>query len=180
MQDNLFRKCLRCATEYKLPIKLHTGYFAGYNGMDLSRVRNNLCDLVPLIKDFPDTTFVIMHISYPYQNELIALCKHYRNVYADMCWSWIIDPASATRFLKEFLTTAPAHKIFTFGGDYIPVELVPGHARIARKGIALAIAQLLHEGWLSESDAPTLIQRIMNQNAHETFDLPRVLKAYKV
>lgn len=179
IQDNLFRKCLQCATEYKLPIKLHTGYFAGHNGMDLSRVRNNLCDLVPLIKDFPNTTFVLMHISYPYQNELIALCKHYRNVYADMCWSWIIDPASATRFLKEFLTAAPANKIFTFGGDYIPVELVPGHARIARKGITLAITQLLYEGWLNESDAPALIQRIMNQNAHETFNLPRVLKAYK-
>jgi len=179
IQDNLFRKCLQCATEYKLPVKLHTGYFAGYNGMDLSRVRNNLCDLVPLIKDFPNTTFVLMHISYPYQNELIALCKHYRNVYADMCWSWIIDPASATRFLREFLMAAPASKIFTFGGDYIPVELVPGHARIARKGITLAITQLLQEGWLNESDTPALIQRIMNQNAHETFDLPRVLKAYK-
>jgi len=57
--------------------------------------------------------------------------------------------------------------------------LVPGHARIARKGITLAISQLLQEGWLNESDTPALIQRIMNQNAHETFDLPRVLKAYK-
>lgn len=180
IQDNLFRKCIQCATEYKLPIKLHTGYFAGYNSMVLSRVRDNLCDLVPLIKDFPNTTFVLMHISYPYQHELIALCKHYRNVYADMCWSWIINPASAIQFLKEFLITAPAHKIFTFGGDYIPVELVPGHARIARRGITLAISELLQEGWLSESDAPALIQRIMNGNAHETFDLPRVLKAYKV
>lgn len=179
IQDNLFRKCLQCATEYKLPIKLHTGYLAGHNSMDLYRVRDNLCDLVQLIKDFPNTTFVLMHITYPYQHELIALCKQYHNVYADMCWSWIIDPASATRFLKEFLTTAPAHKIFTFGGDYIPVELVPGHARIARKGISLAIAQLLQEGWLKESESPALIQRIMNGNAHETFDLYRVLKAYR-
>ncbi len=180
IQDNLFRKCIQCATEYKLPIKLHTGYYAGYNNMPLSRVRDNLSDLTTLIKDFPDTTFVLMHIAYPYQHELIALCKQYTNVYADMCWSWIIDPASATRFLKEFLTTAPAHKIFTFGGDYIPVELVPGHTQIARRGITLAIAQLLLEGWLSESDTPLLIQRIMNQNAHETFDLPRVLKAYNI
>lgn len=179
IQDNLFRKCLQCATIYKLPVKLHTGYFAGYNSMELSRVRDNLCDLVSLIKDFPNTTFVLMHITYPYQHELIALCKQYHNVYADMCWSWIIDPASATRFLKEFLTSAPAHKIFTFGGDYIPVELVPGHARIARKGIALAMTQLLQEGWLTESETPALIQRIMNGNAHETFDLPRVLKAYR-
>ncbi|MCX8065313.1 MAG: amidohydrolase family protein [Candidatus Hydrogenedentes bacterium] len=180
IQDNLFRKCIQCATEYKLPIKLHTGYFAGFNGMDLSRVRDNLCDLVPLIKDFPNTTFVLMHIAYPYQHELIALCKHYRNVYADMCWSWIIDPVSATLFLKEFLLTAPMHKIFTFGGDYTPVELVPGHARIARKGITLAITQLLSEGWITESEVPELLDRIIHRNASETFDLPRVLRAYGV
>lgn len=180
IQDNLFRKCIECATEYNLPIKLHTGYFAGFNGMELSRVRDNLCDLIPLIKDYPKTKFVLMHIAYPYQHELLALCKHYRNVYVDMCWSWIIDPASATRFLKEFLVTAPACKIFTFGGDFLPVELVPGHAQIARKGIALAITQLLQEGWFKESEVPPLIKRIMNQNAHETFDLPRVLKSYGV
>lgn len=179
IQDNLFRKCLQCATELNLPIKLHTGYFAGYNSMDLARVRDNLCDLVQLIKDFPNTTFVLMHISYPYQHELLALCKHYRNVYADMCWSWIIDPASATRFLKEFITTVPVHKVFTFGGDFIPVELVPGHARIARKGIALAVAQLLNEGWVKESEVPSLIERIMYRNASERFDLTRVLKAYE-
>lgn len=177
LQDNLFRHCLRRATEYKLPVKLHTGYAAGNNSMNLARVRDNLCDVSRLTREFPDTTFVLMHIAYPYQHELIALCKQYSNVYADMCWGWIIDPASATRFLKEFLMAAPACKLFTFGGDYIPVEMVPGHARIARRGITLAITQLVQEGWLAESDVPALVERIMRGNAKEVFDLERVLRA---
>lgn len=177
MQDNLFRHSLRRAAEYKLPVKLHTGYYAGHNGMDLARVRDNMSDVVRLARDFPDTTFVLMHIAYPYQNELIALCKQYSNIYADMCWGWIIDPASATRFLKEFIMAAPACKIFTFGGDFIPVELVTGHARVARHGITLAITQLVQDGWLSESDVPALVERIMCGNARETFDLERVLRA---
>lgn len=177
LQDNLFRRCLRLAAEYKLPVKLHTGYFAGHNSMDMARVRDNICDVARLSREFSDTTFVLMHITYPYQNELIALCKQYTNVYADMCWAWIIDPASATRFLREFIMAAPACKLFTFGGDFIPVELVTGHARIARRGIALGLAQLVAEGWLAESDVPALAERIMRGNAHELYDLERVLKA---
>ena len=176
LQDNLFRRCVRLAAEYNLPIKLHTGYAAGHDSMDLSRVRDNLCDVSRLAHDFPETRFVLMHMAYPYQHELIALCKQYSNIYADMCWAWIIDPASATQFLKAFIMAAPACKLCTFGGDYIPVELVPGHARIARRGITLAITQLLTEGWLRESDAPALIDRIMRGNAHELYDLKRVFK----
>ncbi|MGI6139911.1 MAG: amidohydrolase family protein [Candidatus Hydrogenedentales bacterium] len=177
LQDNLFRHVLHCATAFNLPVKLHTGYFAGHNVMDLARVRENLCDIARLAQDFPNTIFVLMHIAYPYQHELIALCKHYANIYADMCWSWIIDPASASRFLGEFMMAAPACKLFTFGGDYIPVELVAGHARMARQGISRVIARLVAERWLDASDVPALVERIMRGNAKEVFDHERVLRA---
>ncbi len=176
IQDNLFRRCLRRAGEMNLPVKLHTGYYAGFGGMPLARVRDNFSDLATLVRDFPETKFVLMHIGYPYQNELIALCKHYPQVYADMCWAWIIDPTSSVAFLKHFITASPACKLFTFGGDYIPVELVPGHARVARRGIALALTQLVEERWLNESDVPALAERIMRGNAREVFNLERILK----
>ncbi len=177
LQNNLFRRCLRRATELKLPVKLHTGYAAGYNSMNLAWVRENMSDLARLAKEFPDTTFVLMHIAYPCQQELISLCKHYRNVYADMCWAWIIAPVSSVNFMKAFLTTAPASKLFTFGGDFIPVELVPGHARVARRGMAMALTQLVQEGWLAESDVPDLVERVMRGNARSLYDLARVRRA---
>ena len=74
---------------------------------------------------------------------------------------------------------APACKLFTFGGDFIPVELVTGHARVARHGIALALTQLVAEGWLTESDVPALAERVMRGNAREVFDLERVLGAQR-
>jgi predicted TIM-barrel fold metal-dependent hydrolase len=172
---HLFRYCLTQATKYGLPVKLHTGYHAGMGSMELRRVRDNLSDLCPLFRDYPDTEFVLMHMSYPYQEELIAVCKQYPNVYADMCWAWIINPSAAVRFLKEFIMAAPASKIFTFGGDYLPVELVPGHARVARMGIMQALRELLEERWLSESEIPELVERLMRGNAHEVFDLERAL-----
>ncbi|MGH6644924.1 MAG: amidohydrolase family protein [Bradyrhizobium sp.] len=89
LQDFLFRYCVGKAQEWDLPVKLHTGYIAGSGMMQPRRVRDNAADLSRLLQDFPDTRFVLMHIGYPYQEEFIALAKHYRNTAIDMCWAWI-------------------------------------------------------------------------------------------
>lgn len=78
--------------------------------------------------------------------------------------------------------TAPANKILTFGGDYSTVEPVFGHAVIARRGIALALSELVEEGWLSLDDALEVTDTIMNGNARKIFDLDnkrRVLRKAK-
>jgi hypothetical protein len=169
LQDFLFRYCVGKAVEYGLPVKLHTGYYAGFNGMPLERVRQNAGDVCGLLRDFPDAKFVLMHIGYPYQDEFIALAKHYRNAYVDLCWAWIINPLAGVRFLKEFLMAAPANKVFTFGGDYLTVETVYGHSRVARQGIAQALSELVADGWIALEETPALIDRIMRGNAHEVF-----------
>ncbi|MCJ7487398.1 MAG: hypothetical protein MUQ25_14720, partial [Candidatus Aminicenantes bacterium] len=64
-----------------------------------------------------------------------------------------------------------ANKIFTFGGDYIPVELVPGHAAIARQGITQALSELVDERWLSLDEAMSLADTIMHQNARKLYKL---------
>jgi predicted TIM-barrel fold metal-dependent hydrolase len=104
--------------------------------MPLERVRQNAADLCPLLVDFPETAFVLMHIGYPYQDEYIALAKHYANVHFDLCWAWIINPLAAARFVREYLVAAPASKFLTFGGDYANVETIVGHAKVARLGLA--------------------------------------------
>jgi hypothetical protein len=176
IQDHLFHYCAGKAAEHHLPIKLHTGYYARWHTMPLERLRQNAGDLCPVFLAHLDAKFVVMHIDYPYQDEAIAMAKHFANVYVDMCWAWIINPVACVRFLKEFLMAAPACKLFTFGGDYLPVELVPGHAAIARQGIAQAIAELVEEDWMTEEEAPALIDCIMRGNAHEIYAYERALK----
>ena len=80
------------------------------------------------------------------------------------------NPAAAKDFLKKYLVTA-ANKILTFGGDYIPVEPVIGHAAIARRGITLALAELVEEGWMTLDDAIEKADMIMHGNARRIFDL---------
>ena len=171
LEDHLFWIAVELATEHDLPVKLHTGYYAGQNRMPLTRVGRNPGSACELCRAAPETRFVFMHIGYPYYEEMIALAKQYSNAHIDMCWSWIINPVAAKDFLKKYLVTAPANKIFPFGGDYVPVEPVLGHAMMVRQGIAQALNELVRERWLSEEDALELVEPIMHRNAERLFSL---------
>jgi predicted TIM-barrel fold metal-dependent hydrolase len=139
--------------------------------MPLSRVAQNAAAASDLCRAAPNTRFVFMHIDYPYYEQMIALAKHYANCYVDMCWAWIISPVASVNFLKEYLVTAPANKVLTFGGDYIPVEPVLGHVVLARRGIARALTELVEEGWLDLESALNLADPVMHGNARALFNL---------
>ena len=173
LQDHLWRYTVARATAHGLPVKMHTGYYAGADRMPLDRVSRNLKDLCPVLQDFPDTKFVLMHITYPYQDELLGLVKQYSNVYVDLCWAWIINPIATKNFVKEFLVSAPSNKLLTFGGDFISVENVTGHASIARQGLAQSLNELVAERWLSEQAALDLVEPLMRGNAWALFNMER-------
>ena len=171
LEDHLFWHAVDRATAHNLPVKLHTGYYAGENSMPLSRLRLNAGSAAELCRLAPDTKFVFMHIGYPYYEELLALTKQWTNAHVDMCWSWIINPVAAKDYLKKHIVTAPINKLLPFGGDYIPVEPVLGHAALARRGIAQALAELVEEGWLRLADALDLVDPILHENARRIFRL---------
>jgi predicted TIM-barrel fold metal-dependent hydrolase len=171
LEDHLFWYTVDQVTEMRLPLKLHTGYYAGYGGLPLRRVRGNPASICELCQSSPETKFVLFHIGYPYYEEMLSIAKNYPNAYMDMCWAWIINPLAAKDFLKKYILTAPVNKICTFGGDYIPVELVPGHAAIARQGIGQALSELVDEGWIRLDEAMNLTDVIMHRNARSLYRL---------
>jgi predicted TIM-barrel fold metal-dependent hydrolase len=118
-----------------------------------------------------------MHIGYPYQEAMISLAKHYRNAVIDMCWAWIINPVACERFVQDFLAAAPANKLLTFGGDYIPVEPVVGHAAMARRGLSRALEGLVRSGAISASEALELVEPLMRGNARRIFRLEEKQRA---
>lgn len=179
LEDHLFWYAVEEANKYDLPVKLHLGYYAGQNYMPLERVANNPAQAAELCRKSPQTRWVFMHIAYPYWQDLVAVAKHYTNAHIDMCWSWIIDPAASLEFLKSYLVAAPSNKIFTFGGDYRPVECVLGHAIIARQGITRALDELVGQGWLGRDDALGLVEPIMRGNARRVFNLEEKTRRLK-
>jgi len=179
LEDHLFWQAVDEAAKAGLPVKLHTGYYAGHDSMPLERLLHNAGSATDLCRRAPQATFVFMHICYPYYEEMLAAVKQHSNACVDMCWAWIINPVASKDFLKKYLMTAPVNKILTFGGDYIPVEPVVGHAALARRGIALALAELVEEGWLSLAEAQALVDPIMHGNARRIFRLEEKAAALK-
>lgn len=171
LEDHLFWYAVDQATAHDLPVKLHTGYYAGANSMPLARLQRNAGSATELCRQAPDTQFVFMHLCYPFYEELLAAAKQWSNAHVDMCWAWIINPLAAKDYLKKHLVTAPANKLLPFGGDYIPVEPVLGHALMARRGLAQALSELVEESWLTLADAIELIDPILHGNARQIFRL---------
>ena len=169
LEDHLFWYAVDKATEMNLPVKIHTGYYAGAGYMPLNRLGGNPGAACDLCKESPDTKFVFFHIAYPYYEDMLAVAKQYPNAIMDMCWAWIVNPLASKDFLKKFILTVPLNKITCFGGDYIPVELVPGHARIARQGISLALAELVDENWISLDEALWMTDPLMHENARKLY-----------
>lgn len=170
--DYLFARCLDLATANGLPVKLHLGTLAGNGEEQLRWVRDHVNDVTPIVQRYPDTQFVLMHAAWPHCEELLALAKHQPNVVVDLCWSWILAPLATVEFVRRFLTTAPVNKLLCFGGDYLAVENVVGHAELARRGLGRALTSLVEEGWMAAAEVERLVPRLMAGNAERIFPIP--------
>ena len=157
------------AAEYNLPFKIHTGYYAGHSTMPVERIRAG--QLCALLARYPATKFVLMHIAYPYDDELVALAKHYPNVYVDMCWAWSINPYVARGFVRSMIHTVPVHKLFVFGGDTSWPNAAVAYAAQARQWLTRALQAEVDDRLLSEREALALATRFMRTNQEQCFDI---------
>ncbi len=157
------------AIRHNLPFKLHAGYMAGQDYMMIDQTRSG--QLCPLLKRYLEARFVLMHAAYPYEDELAALGKHFRNVYVDFCWAWAIDPRSSVRFARRLLHAVPCNKIFAFGGDSGRPTSTLAYAVQARRYLAQALQEEIDEGYLTERQAMNLAVRWMRDNQYACFDI---------
>ncbi len=155
------------AIAHDLPIKIHTGYYAGHSRMPIDRIRAG--HLAALLAKYPTARFVLMHTAYPYGQELIALAKHYPNVYVDLCWAWSIDPYSTRDFVRRYLHAVPTNKLFVFGGDTFWPTAAIAYTHQARQWLTRTLQAEIDEGLLTEREAMDLATHFMQTNQYECF-----------
>ncbi|MBN1918244.1 MAG: amidohydrolase family protein [Verrucomicrobia bacterium] len=151
-----------------LPVQIHTGLQEGYGNYI---VNSKPTDLANLFMEYPKCRFDIFHGGYPYSRELATLAKNFQNVTIDMCWMHIVSPAASCAMLHEWLDMVPETKILGFGGDYLLVEGVYGHARMARENVARVLTERVLGGTLSEDEAIVVATRLLRTNAAEVFKI---------
>lgn len=157
------------AERHNLPVKIHTGHYAGNGSMPIDRIRPG--HLSGLLRKYPKVRFVLMHIGYPYGDELVSLAKHYPNIWVDMCWAWSIDPFSSSDFLRRMIHAVPANKLFVFGGDSGWPFISVGYAIQARRWLTRTLQAEVDAGDITEREAIQLSDRLMRGNQEACFDL---------
>jgi predicted TIM-barrel fold metal-dependent hydrolase len=155
------------AADYGLPFKIHTGILGGYDYCDLRQTR--VADLAPLLAKHRRTRFLMLHIAFPYEHELMALCRHYVNCYADMACAWSVDSQGSAEFVRGMIHTAPINKLFVFGADMLWPNQTAACAAQARQGLTRALDAEVREGCLPEKQAMRLATRVMRENQQECF-----------
>ena len=167
--DWCWARGVELAIKHNLPFKLHTGYYSGYGRMPIDRVRaGHLCGI---LERYPQARFVLLHIAYPYSDELVALAKHYPNVYVDLCWAWSIDPWTTRDFVRRMIHAVPLNKLFAFGGDTFWPAAAVAYAAQARAWLTRALQAEVDDRLLTEHQAIAVAERLMQTNQRECFDL---------
>ncbi len=162
------------AAHHHLPVKIHTGILAHHAQQSRMRVeRLNARHLAELFLRYPETRFVVMHMAYPFNDELVAIAKHFQNVYIDFCWGWSINPRAAVDFARKLIHAVPVNKVFGFGGDAFWPMAAVAYAIQARRWLARALQAEVDDGLLSEKQAIGVADRWLYANQHEVFDMTK-------
>jgi len=167
-QNYLMHYVLNIANKKNLIIQIHTGLQEG-NGNIITNSNPTL--LTNLFLEYPDVSFDLFHIGYPYQNEIAVLAKNFPNVYIDMCWAHLLSPNVSINALLEFIDVVPLNKISAFGGDYEFIDGVFGHQYIARENVAKALSIKVSQRLFDIDKAKEIAGMLFYSNPFKIFKL---------
>ncbi len=155
------------AGQFDLVFQIHTG-LQGQWGHVPDCDPLGLCNL---LREFPDTRFDLFHAGYPYSRQMGILAKHYPNVWADMCWMYVITMAGSRSTLDEWIDLIPGYRIIGFGSDVGWPELIYAHLRMGRQCMTDVLEKKVTQDMLSEETAVSLAKMMLRDNLIELFKL---------
>lgn len=173
-QDFLFRYLIKEAGRLHLPVQIHTAVGVGsYYSVSTGTALN----LENVLRDprYADTTFVLLHGGYPFQDQAIwlAACK---NVYLD---SSLIElylyPADFKNVLRRWLLLFPDKVVF--GSDAFPFNEAVGAeesywlaVRSARTALAAALTEMILSHEVSEQQVVAFAHAYLHDTAKALYE----------
>lgn len=151
------------AGEADLPVQTHLGT-AIISGSHPLRMTG-------LIERHPRTRFLLMHLAYPWSRDLLGIAFVYRNVWLDLCWSFLLSPSHFKLALHEAIEVLPDESRMMIGGDCLHVEETFAAIQGGRRLIGEVLNEKVANGYFRSRDAERLAIRILGKNAKEFFRL---------
>lgn len=172
MQDYLIHFIIQRSIAYGMPIQIHTGHHEPSQTVNGNIITNShVTGLLPLLLEYKEAKFVLLHSGLPYQQEYLSIAKNFTNVYTDLTWLYIISPTAARQILHQMIEMVPANKILGFGGDYIYVEGAYSHQKLMRNVLTGVLSEKVTEGALEEEEAVIIAEKILRNNLIDLYNL---------
>ena len=155
--DVVIDRLCRLAGERGIPVQMHLG-------SGLIRGSRPL-EAAGLIERNPKTRFLLMHLAWPWTDELLGMAFVYRNIWLDLTWSWLLSPSRFIGSLRLAIDSLPDESRMMLGGDTWHVEEAYGAIRLARRLVGEALEQCVQAGQFRAADAERLARKIFHDNA---------------
>jgi len=157
----LYHTC-ELARAYRLPYQFHTGL----GQLD----RTSAMNLLGVIRDFPDVDFVLLHGSFPWMDDALAMARTFKNVYLDLAWTFTLSDSMARRYLREALDFVPLDR-FCWGCDTWTAEEGYGALMAVRSALAGEFGRRVGEGLMHSGAARRAIDMVLRENAKALYKL---------
>ncbi|EGO28556.1 hypothetical protein SERLADRAFT_413409 [Serpula lacrymans var. lacrymans S7.9] len=168
LNDYLVRIVLDIAGKCNKPVQFHTGL--GDN--DIRLTKSSPAHMQQIIEAFPQTTFILLHSSYPYTRDAGYLAAVYRNVYLDFGEIFPFVSAEGQRaVIRQVLELCPTNKImWSTDGHWWPESYYLGTVQ-ARLALFAVLSHSVLEGELSEAQAISVVKLALFENANRVYRL---------
>ncbi|KAF9028050.1 amidohydrolase 2 [Hymenopellis radicata] len=168
LNDYLVRICLKVAAQYNKPVQFHTGL----GDKEITLTRSSPAHMQPLIAAHPETTFVLLHSSYPYTRDAGYLTLVYANVFLDFGEIFpAISGHGQRAVIRQMFETAPTNKIlWSTDGHWFPESYYLGSLQ-SRQALFAVLSEMVHAGELTEKQAVAIVENLLFHNSNRVYRL---------
>ena len=161
-QDYIFYEICKLASELNVPIQCHTGLGC--------LEKTNALNMLNIIKENPETKFVLFHGGFPWSDDILGLLHACQNIYPDICWLPLLSPTAAEHMLHQLIEVGTAEKV-CWGCDTWTSEESYG-ARLALNDVlASVLSKKIEKGYFSMNDAECIIENILYNNPKSIYKI---------
>jgi hypothetical protein len=161
--DYVIRFYLDQARERGLVVQMHTGQAR----LDSS----NPLLLEPILQDYPEVVFDLLHGGFPWTAETAALAHAYPNVRLNLVWLAQISSEAAVQALKVWIQVIADVRHISWGGDARSPEEMYGGLLAGKHVLARAFGELVDVGYIDIDAAVDGARAILYDSGAETYGL---------
>jgi Amidohydrolase len=133
-------------------IQIHTGM--------ASKFPSNPALLIPIINDYPNLQFNLLHGGFPDIHETISLLEKYPNVVSELVWLPLLSKQKTIEMFKLLIEKNLWNRVAAFGGDCACIEGSIGALLTTQEYFMESINQLLENNTSLESITSSAVEEM--------------------